>query len=215
MAALFARLDPEVGALFTRMRGGFLDLGWRPGKQRGGEAWFFPLTGLPYVIVGADGADWGVNLLLHEIGHAFHDHLALAGERLIWHGEIPAEFAEFAAITMTHLARPYLARDLDGPYSPEEAARDRASYLAELVVDGLCELSLSDAFQHWVYAEAPEDMRPADLDANWVELATRFTPWWDWAGLGPYHAADWQREWGLFRLPFYDVTYELAHLGAL
>jgi oligoendopeptidase F len=215
MAGVFARLDPEVGALFARLRRGFLDLGRRRGKQGGGEEWNFPLTGLPYVLVGDDGTDAGVDLLLHEMGHAYHDSLVMGTHDLIFNWQYPDEFAEFAAIAMTHFARPELARDRGGFYSPEEAARARDWYLEELVVNGLVEFSLLDTFQHWVYAEAPADLRPADLGAKWIELSARFKPWLDWTGLAAERAAGWLRRGLTIEKPFYFVTYELVHLGAL
>ncbi len=215
MAGVFARAAPEVGALFARMRDGFLDLGWRPGKRCGGQVLVFPVSRLPHVVVGADGTGIGVDLLLHEMGHAYHYALVMRPDFLVWDWEFPDEFAEFAATALTHLARPYLARERGGFYTEEEARRARRWYLDEIVVNGLAAFSLADSFQHWVYADAPAGIGPADLDAKWAELTARFTPWVDWSGLEADRASGWQREWFLFGRPFYDLTYELAHLGAL
>ncbi len=215
MARVFARVDPELGALFGRMRRGFLDLGWRKGKSGGGEEWTFPVTGLPYVLLNKDGTDEGVSFLLHEMGHAFHDYLVLARRGLIWESNYPDEFAEFAAIALTYLAAPALARDRGGPYSAEDAARTGALALEEAVVKWLPLIALTDAFQHWLYAEAPEDAAPADLDAQWAALSARFMPWVDWDGLAAEQATGWQHVGLLFSQPFYYIEYGLAHLGAL
>ena len=45
-ARIFDRLDPELGAEYARLRGGFLDLGSRRNKAPGGYCSFFPQTGL-------------------------------------------------------------------------------------------------------------------------------------------------------------------------
>jgi oligoendopeptidase F len=215
MAGVFARLDPELGALYERMRDGYLDLGWRRGKSGGGEEWAFPVTGLPYALVNADGTADGVNLLLHEMGHAFHDYLVLRRGGLIWESHYPDEMAEFAAIALSHLAAPHLARDRGGFYPPEDAARVRAAALEEIVVKWLPHIAMLDDFQHWLYADAPAAVGPADLDAAWREQASRFSPWVDWSGLETEQGAGWQRAGLLFTQPFYSLEYALAHLGAL
>jgi len=215
MAGVFARTDPEVGALYARMRGDFLDLGARPGKRGGGQVMVFPESRLPFVLVSAGGSDIGIDLLLHEMGHAFHYALVMTPGFLVWQWEFPDEFTEFAAIAMTHFARPQLARARGGFYDEAEMARARRWYLDELVVFGLPALSLADRFEHWLYAEAPPDVGPRDLDAKWAELSARYTPWADWSGLEDARDAGWQRDEFLFIYPFYNLTYELGHIAAL
>lgn len=215
MAGVFTRIDPELGTLFERMRAGFLDLGWRKGKMSGGEEWLFPVTGLPYVRTDADGSGDGVNLLLHEMGHAFHDYLALTRQRLHWHLSYPDEVAEFAAISMTHLAAPFLRREQGGFYTDEEAKRAHNRLLQTIITTWLPTIALHDAFQHWVYTQPPEEFSPAACEAQWQTLAARFTPWIDWTGLEAEHGAGWQRIGLMFTQPFYMIEYGLAHLGAL
>lgn len=215
MAGVFTRVDPELGELFGRMRRGYLDLGWRPGKRGGGVERPFPVTGIPYGLVCADGTDEGVGTLLHEMGHALHDHLTMRHTTLQWHLEHPDEFSEVASYGLYHLAAPYLGSDLGGPLAPADAARSHARFVEGIITRDLPAFARGDAFQHWVYAHAPEDVRPEDLDAKWIELSDRFIPWIDWAGLGAERAAGWHRAWSLFTQPFYEIAYALALLGSL
>lgn len=105
---VYHHLDPELGALFERMRHGYLDLGARTGKLHGGEEWLFSATGLPCIRAYTVGSYEDVGLVLHESGHAFHDALSQARQGLFWNIGSPSEFSEFAAIAMTYLATPYL-----------------------------------------------------------------------------------------------------------
>jgi oligoendopeptidase F len=215
MTQVYHHLDPKFGALFERMRHGYLDLGARPGKPHGGEEWIFPVTGLPYIRAYTTGTYEDVNLLVHESGHAFHDALSLAQHGLFWNMGAPGEFSEFAAITMTYLAAPYLEQQRGGFYTFEVATHIYRKALEDVVVKWLPSIALIDAFQHWVYASAPEDVRSADLDEKWLELSMRFKPGIDWTGLEQERALGWQRVGILFQEPFYQIEYALAHLGAL
>ncbi len=216
MERVFGGVEPELGLLFRRMReGGYLDLGWRKGKQRGGEEWGFPVSGMPHVLVGEDGTEQGASLLLHEMGHAYHDYLVLSRRGPFWDWNYPAEMAEFAAIAMQRLAEPHLGRDRGGFLPPEDAARARARALAEVATKWLPTIVLQDAFQHWLYADAPDAVGVAEIDATWDELSRRYQPWVDWRGLEAERALGWRRAGVAFGTPFYMVSYGLAHLGAL
>jgi oligoendopeptidase F len=214
MADIFQAIDPELGGLFTRMRAGFLDLGWRKGKLGGGEEWLFPVTGLPYVHLNADGTTEGIWSLLHEMGHAFHDYRTLTQQQLVWDTWYPDEFAECAAMALALLGGDFLSTERGGCYRPGDAARlvgDLLQHYLEWPTWG----AMVDAFQHWVYVEAPVDVRPADLDTQWMELSQRFAPWIDWSGLEAEQAAGWHQLELVFRMPFYNIAYDLAELGAV
>lgn len=214
MAPVFAAIDPELHALFERMRAGFLDLGWRPGKLGGGEEWVFPLRKQPYVHLNADGTSEGIWSLLHEMGHAFHDHRTLTHQALMWDAWYPEEFAEFAAMTLALLAGAFLGSDRGGPYAAADARR-LTRELARNYIEWPTWGAAVDAFQHWLYAEAPDDVRAADLDAKWAELSQRFAPWVDWTGLEEERSCGWHQLGLVFRMPFYNIAYDLAELGAL
>ena len=91
----------------------------------------------------------------------------------MWNRETGAEFAELASQAMELLALPYLEEERGGFYTREEAARAREEQL-ERVLRLLCGTAHADAFQHWLYADAPDDVTVEALDAKWVELGETF-----------------------------------------
>jgi oligoendopeptidase F len=214
MAGILQAIDPELGGLFARMRAGFLDLGWRKGKLGGGEEWLFPVTGLPYVHLNADGTSQGIWSLLHEMGHAFHDYRTLMHQSLVWDTWYPDEFAECAAMSLALLGSDFLSVERGGCYAPEDATR-LTSELIQQYLEWPTWGAMVDAFQHWVYVEAPADVQPADLDARWLQLSQRFAPWIDWSGLEAEQAAGWHQLSLIFSMPFYNIAYDLAELGAV
>ena len=165
VAPVLAALDPELGALYARMgAAGSLDVGWAPGKRGGGTERPYPRTGLPFVRVGEAGTETGTGTLLHEMGHAFHDHLTMTrdGGCLAWDLEHPDEFSELAAFALYFQAAPLLGRPGVGPWPAATAAGALADFLEETLIATLPAFTLADAFQHWAYAEAPAGAGPAD-----------------------------------------------------
>jgi hypothetical protein len=69
---MFDSMGGGLGEFFQRMQGGgFLDLGSRKGKAGGGFCTSFPTHGMPFVYANFNGTKGDVEVLTHEIGHAF------------------------------------------------------------------------------------------------------------------------------------------------
>ncbi|MEZ4770601.1 MAG: M3 family oligoendopeptidase [Caldilineales bacterium] len=211
---IFDRVDPELGGQFRTMRDGYLDLAARANKAPGGYCTGFPVSGRPYIFMNAVGTHDNVATLLHEGGHAFHFMESQQQQRLIWNYDGPMEFCEVASMSMELLSAPYLARDQGGFYSDAEARRAYADQLRKTVLF-FPYMAVVDAFQHWVYAEAPQSVTAADMDRRWRELTGRFMPGVNWDGLQQEMETGWHRKGHIFDSPFYYIEYGLAQIGAL
>jgi oligoendopeptidase F len=211
---ILAELNPEFAQHFASLRDGFLDLESRKGKSPGGYCDYFPVSKRPYIFMNAVGSHDDVQTLLHEAGHAIHALESANAQGLVWNFHGPMEFCEVAAMGMEMLGQPYLGRDRGGFYSSEDANRARREHL-QGVVDFLPYMSVVDAFQQWLYSDAPELLTSNDLDAKWDELYQKFRPSEDWTGLEEVRASGWQRKQHIFTSPLYYVEYGIAQLGAL
>ncbi len=210
---IFEQVDPVLAQHFAAMRAGFLDLAARPNKAPGAYCNGFPVSGKPYIFMNSVGTHNDVATLLHEGGHAFH-FMESQRQPLIWTHNAQMEFCEVASMSMELLSAPYLARDKGGFYSEAEARRAYAEKLRKIVLF-LPYMAVVDGFQHWVYAEAPQDVTPADMDRAWSALWERFMPGIDYAGLQAEKETGWHRKQHIFEVPFYYIEYGLAQLGAL
>jgi oligoendopeptidase F len=210
---IFEQVDPVLASHFAGMRDGWLDLESRPNKAPGGYCESFPVTGKPYIFMNAVGMHEDVSTLLHEGGHSFH-FMESRRHPLIWNHGAPTEFSEVASMGMELLAAPYLEASRGGFYGKRDAHRAHAD---ELRIDArfLPYMAVVDAFQHWVYVDAPENVTARDLDAVWSELWDRFMPGIDFRGLQAEKETGWHRKLHIFQIPFYYVEYGLALLGAL
>lgn len=213
-AAIFRRLDPELGQYFQTMRDEkLLDLENRKGKAPGGYCTTFAVAGRPFVFMNAVGLHDDVQTLLHESGHSFHvfaaDHLPYEQQK-----EVPMEFAEVASMAMELLAAPQLEALEGGFYTREDAARARLEHLQNSLMFWPY-MAVVDMFQHWVYTHHREASDPARCDAKWTELWWRFMPNVDYRGFEEVMATGWHRKLHIHRYPFYYIEYGLAQLGAV
>lgn len=213
-AAIFQRVDPELGGYYQTMRDeGLLDLENRKGKAPGGYCTGFEFSQRPFIFMNAVGTHQDVQTLLHEGGHAFHvfESSQLPPYLQI---EVPIEFAEVASMSMELIAAPYLAREYGGFYSVEDAARARVEHLEGDILFWPY-MAVVDAFQHWVYTHPEDALNPENCDSTWATLWDRFMPGIDYSGLEVEKATGWLRKLHIFQIPFYYVEYGLAQLGAV
>ncbi|MBA3532357.1 MAG: M3 family oligoendopeptidase [Ardenticatenales bacterium] len=211
---IFQAIDAELGAQFEQLRGnGCLELESRANKAPGGYCRALPVSKRSYIFMNAVGKQENVRTLLHEGGHAFHNQHA-CDLPLVWMRHAPMEMAEVASMAMELLAYPFMEKEKGGFYSPEEADRARVEHLEKIVLF-LPYMAVVDAFQHWVYAEAPANVTADDMDATWSSLWERFMGGVDWQGLQEEKESGWHRKRHIFVYPFYYIEYGLAQLGAL
>ena len=86
--------------------------------------------------------------------------------------DVPMEFAEVASMSMELLSAPYLGRNRGGFYEEVDARRAYADQLRKIVFF-LPYMAIVDAFQHWVYVDAPTDVSPDDMNKAWSGLVDR------------------------------------------
>jgi len=214
LVRMFHAMDPDLGADFELLLGGWMDLEPRPNKVPGlGYQNYFPVSQRPYVYWSAVGTDDDLVTMRHEAGHAFH---SIATERawpLLQHFADRPEVNELASQALELLSLPFLDRERGGFYDADDAARSQAMLL-DRVFGLLVSVCQVDAIQHWIYDQPPADLTIERLDAAWLALQERFDTGVDWSGLERARAKGWQVI-HLFQYPFYYLEYGMAYLGAL
>lgn len=210
-AQAYAGLDADLAAKFQTMRaGGLLDLESRPGKMTHAYCQYFPTRNEPFVLMNVVGSAEDVRVLFHEVGHAFHGFYSGEAQKLVWNRWSPIEFVEIPSMAMEFLSLDHLGH----AFGPEELARYRTGQL-QGVIAFLPWAAQMDAFQHWLYAEAPENVGIAELDAKWLELDRTFHPFVDWAGLDERVRAKGWQYYHIFQAPFYYIEYAMCYLASV
>ncbi len=204
-------LDADLAARFTHMReNGLLDLESRPGKMTHAYCQYFPVKNEPFVLMNVVGTAEDVRVLFHEVGHAFHGFYSGDHQPLVWNRWSPIEFVEIPSMAMEFLTLDHLGH----VFNESELARYRQKQLEGVVVF-LPWAAQMDAFQHWLYASAPEHLTIADLDAKWLELDQTFHPFLNWDGLDESIRAKGWQYYHIFQAPYYYIEYAMCYLAAV
>jgi M3 family oligoendopeptidase len=205
---MFDDLDPALGDFFRRLdQGGFLDLDSRKGKAGGGFCTSFPSAGMPFVFANFNGTKGDVEVLTHEIGHAFQNyssqHQPLSD--YLW----PTyESAEIHSMSLEFLTWPWMES-----FFGEDAERFRRVHLTEALMF-LPYGTAVDHFQHEIYSRPNIDA--GERHEIWREMERLYLPWRNWGNL-PHvsRGGRWQHQRHIYLSPFYYIDYVLAQTCAL
>ena len=205
---VFNGVSGEVGGFAElMMQRGLLDLQSREGKAGGGFCTSFPTYGLPYIFANFNGTTHDVNVLVHEMGHAFQAYSSreLAVSEHLW----PTyEACEVHSMSMEFFTWPQLHA-----FFGEDAQRYRIQHLKSSLLF-LPYGAAVDHFQHFVY-ENP-DVSPEERRAFWLQLEATYMPWRRNGGIEHLeNGGYWQQQRHIYQMPFYYIDYTLALCCAL
>jgi len=189
------------------MKRELLDLQSRDGKAGGGFCTSFPTYGLPYIFANFNGTTHDVNVLVHEMGHAFQSYSSreMPVSEYLW----PTyEACEVHSMTMEFLTWPQLER-----FFSQDAQRYRIQHLKSSLLF-LPYGAAVDHFQHFVYENPSASAN--ERHAFWKQLEATYLPWRRYGGIEHLERGGyWQLQRHIYAMPFYYIDYTLALCCAL
>ena len=205
---MYDKMGKESGEFFHFMRDHhLLDLDAHPGKAPGGYMTYLPLYHFPFIFSNFNGTEGDVNVLTHEVGHAFQGYLS---------GNIkPSDFrqptleaCEIHSMSMEFFAWPYL-----NSFFGKDDEKYRFKHLSEAIQFLPYGISI-DEFQHWVY-EHPTATHKERCD-EWLKIQSKNEPHKKYIPEMKCfaHGAAWIRQSHIFGSPFYYIDYTLAQVVA-
>ena len=200
---VFAQTNPAIDAFASLMvDGGFIDLENRDGKAGGGFCTWFPRYGRPFIFTNFNGTTHDVNVLVHEMGHAFQCYSS-RDKALLDYVWPTYDAAEIHSMSMEFFTAPHCEQFFGG-----DAARYREQHLQTSLLF-LPYGAAVDEFQHFVY-ENPQ-ATPEQRHAFWKELEARYLPWRSYGDI-PFltKGGAWQQQRHIYLYPFYYIDYTLA-----
>ena len=204
---MYDDMSKESGEFFRFMESHkLLDLEARAGKAPGGYMTFLPVYRYPFIFSNFNGTEDDVNVLTHEVGHAFQGYLS-ANIKPSDFRSPTLESCEIHSMSMEFFAWPYM-KDFFGK-DDEKYRYNHLSDAIEFLPYGIT----IDEFQHWVY-EHPNASHKERCDA-FKEIQGRYEPELHYEeGTCFSHGGRWMAQQHVFGSPFYYIDYTLAQVCA-
>ena len=188
--------------------GEFFDVLAKDGKAPGGYCTEIADYKAPFVFSNFNGTSGDVDVLTHEMGHAFAAYRAMRAGIPHDLQNPTMETCECHSMSMEFLT---------SPYHHLFFGEDTAKYSLYQVEDAMIFIPygcMVDEFQHIMY-EHPE-LTPEERNEVWLSLEAKYRPYIDFDALPFYsRGAGWQRQLHIFMYPFYYIDYCMAQTISL
>jgi M3 family oligoendopeptidase len=206
-AQMYRELSPETDEFFTLMNdNGLMDLESKKGKQIIGYCTYLSKYGMPFIFANFNGTSGDIDVLTHEIGHAFQVYQS-RGFNVPEYEFATSESSEIHSMSMEFFTWKWMEL-----FFKEDAEKYRFDHLATSL-QIVPYIVAVDEFQHFVYAN-PE-ATPAERKQAWLTLERKYMPHRNYDE-NEYleRGGFWQRQLHIYQLPFYYIDYSLAQICA-
>jgi len=204
-AKMYAELSPETDEFFQFMMDkDLMDLVAKKGKQSGGYCTYISGYRSPYIFSNFNGTSHDIDVLTHEVGHAFQVFESRDYETPEY--AFPTyEACEIHSMSMEFFCWPWMEY-----FFKEDTDKYRFNHLAEALLFIPYGVSV-DEFQHFVY-ENP-NATPTERKQAWRDIERKYLPHrqyedQDYLERGGF----WHQQGHIFRSPFYYIDYTLAQI---
>ncbi len=206
---MYREMSPETGEFIDFMLDHqLLDLKNRPGKASTGYMTSLPSLKAPFVFSCFNGTIFDMQVLTHELGHAFAGYMAMRSQPVSeYYGE-STDIAEIHSMSMEQFAYPY-AEWFFGP----DADKFRFAHLQEALTFVPFGVAV-DEFQHICYRNP--SLTPRQRTLEWKKLEEKYLPWRDYDGDEFFGRGGWwYHKLHIYLYPFYYINYTLTTMGAM
>ena len=207
---MYHDLSKETGEFIDFMLAHeLMDLDNKPNKAATGYMTTLNDYKAPFVYSCFNGTTGDVDVLTHEMGHAFAGYTAMRTQPLQALWSEPTDIAEIHSMTMEQFAYPYAEL-----FFGDKADEYRFQHLQQAITFVPFGVAV-DEFQHIVYANP--NMTPKERVSAWRDLEKKYMPWRDYGDNLPFFATGgwWYHKLHIFHYPFYYINYTLTTMGAM
>lgn len=206
---MYHKISPETAEFIDFMIDHeMLDLKNRPGKAATGYMTSIYSKNSPFVFSCFNQTIGDMQVLSHELGHAFAGYRAMRTQPITEYYNVPTDIAEIHSMTMEQFAYPYIEM-----FFGDDADKYRFQHLQEAITFVPFGVAV-DEFQHICYAN-PE-LTPRERTLEWKKLEEKYMPWRkydsdDFFDRGGY----WYHKIHIMLYPMYYINYTLTTMGAM
>lgn len=207
---MYHELSPETAEFIDfMMEHELLDLKNKPNKASTGYMTSFAPLKAPFVFSCFNGTIFDMQVLTHELGHAFAGYMAMRNQPISEYYSESTDIAEIHSMSMEQFAYPYAER-----FFGKDADKYRFQHLQDAVTFVPFGVAV-DEFQHICY-EKPE-LTSKERTYEWHKLEEKYMPWrkYDEADEFMNRGGYWYHKLHIFQEPMYYINYTLTTMGAM
>lgn len=185
-----------------------MDLKNKPNKASTGYMTYLTPLKAPYVFSCFNHTIFDMQVLTHELGHAFAGYQAMRHQPIANYYSESTDIAEIHSMAMEQFAYPYVEQ-----FFGKDADKYRFAHLQEAITFVPFGVAV-DEFQHIMYANP--DLTPKERTYEWHKLEQKYMPWRDYEGDEFMERGGlWYHKLHIFLYPFYYINYTLTTMGAM
>lgn len=206
---MYEEMSPETAEFIDKMfEMELFDVLAKEGKAPGGYCNELSGYGVPFVFSNFNGTSADVDVLTHEMGHAFAGYTAFRTLPYSMNRQPSMEGAETHSMSMEFLTSPW-----HHLFFKEDTAKYQLSHAEDALIF-LPYGTMVDHFQEIIYSNP--DLSPEERNQEWAKLEKIYRPYLDFEDLPFYsRGAGWQRQLHIYLYPFYYLDYCMAQTVAL
>lgn len=206
---MYHDLSPETAEFIDFMIDHeLMDLKNKPNKASTGYMTTLPSLKAPYVFSCFNHTIFDMQVLSHELGHAFAGYEAMREQKISQYSMGSTDIAEIHSMSMEQFTYPYAEQ-----FFGDAADKFRFVHLQDAITFVPFGVAV-DEFQHIVYANP--NLTPKERTYEWHKLEEKYMPWRkyeddEFMERGGY----WYHKLHIFLYPFYYINYTLTTMGAM
>ena len=207
---MYHELSPETAEFIDfMMEHELLDLKNKPNKASTGYMTSLAPLKAPFVFSCFNGTIFDMQVLTHELGHAFAGYMAMRNQPISEYYSESTDIAEIHSMSMEQFAYPYAER-----FFGKDADKYRFQHLQDAITFVPFGVAV-DEFQHICY-EKPE-LTPKERTYEWHKLEEKYMPWrkYDEADEFMNRGGYWYHKLHIIQHPMYYINYTLTTMGAM
>lgn len=207
---MYHAISPETGEFIDFMIDHeLMDLKNKPGKASTGYMTSLTSLRAPYVFSCFNQTIFDMQVLSHELGHAFAGYMAMRAQPISDYYSESTDIAEIHSMTMEQFAYPYAEW-----FFGDQADKFRFAHLQEAITFVPFGVAV-DEFQHICYAH-PE-LTPKERTMEWRKLEQKYMPWRKYDEDNEFYLRGgwWYHKLHIYLYPFYYINYTLTTMGAM
>ena len=207
---MYHSISPETGEFIDFMiEHDLLDLKNKPNKAATGYMTSLPSLKAPFVFSVFNGTIGDMQVLAHELGHAFAGYMAMREQEFSANFSESTDIAEIHSMSMEQFAYPYSEQ-----FFGKDADKYRLAHLQEAITFVPFGVAV-DEFQHICYANP--QLTPKERTLEWKKLEAKYMPWRKYDKDDEFfnRGGMWYHKLHIFLYPFYYINYTLTTMGAM